>query len=696
MPMKPNLLVLLLLFFVQKGFSQNYYLEDRWPNLRFRLPVGMFPAPDSSKRIFVLEQQGRIKVFKDSGNVGSNDTSTFLDLSGAVPAGIVVGNEYGLLGLAFHPQYRQNGFVFVNYTRKNPLTTIVSRFKVRPDDPNKLDPASEKILIQIPQPYTNHNGGSLLFGDDGYLYIATGDGGSGGDPGNRAQNKGVLLGKLLRIDVNVPTEDSLYLIPPDNPYAVNNQSYKREIYAHGLRNPWKVTKDPESSTIWIGEVGQGAWEEVDTARLGANYGWKVMEGNHAYSACNNCDTSNYEPPIYEYGHSRGISITGGYVYRGEELYKQKGTYFFGDYVTRRIWGLRKNDQGTFVLDSLLTGTMGISSFGLDNEKELYAIGFGATNGRLQRIRCGPPTPTVTSSAPGVCLGDTLVLSAPVGVNLAGYKWSTGDTTRTIKIYEPGAYTFTVKTRNTFGCWSYASTPITVSVNFPPTQPAIGNDTICVGDTARFNLPSGLTYVWSGGFSGNPFSTNNSGNFWVVAKDNLGCKSDTARFQVAQFPTPATPVLTNIGDTLFTEPVEGATYQWFYSGSYWQTTDVPKIAGEFEGVYHVSIVSEDGCESALSNSVILTGKLADRKSEIRLSPNPTRQYVDLNVKNLPANGPIRVSVFNSQGQAVWTGNLNSDTNEINHRFDLSNYRSGIYLIQIQSGSIQKMERIMKID
>lgn len=241
--------ILMTLGFSLPGYSQ-YYLEDRWPNLKFISPVWMEPSPDQSKRIFVLEQNGRIKMFKDSGTVNVNDTTTFINLRSKMQPYASLG-ETGLLGMAFHPNFSQNGYVFVDYTATSPnLRTIVSRFKVDPTNPNKLDPNSERILLSINQPYSNHNGGSIIFGDDGYLYIAMGDGGSGGDPGNRAQNKADFLGKILRIDVNVPdTAASPYRIPSDNPFANSTGNTKKEIGCHGMRNPGKFPKirtDPPS------------------------------------------------------------------------------------------------------------------------------------------------------------------------------------------------------------------------------------------------------------------------------------------------------------------------------------------------------------------------------------------------------------------------------------------------------------------
>lgn len=687
--------LILLFLFIGSAFStlaQNYYLEDRWPALKFQSPVGMHTAPDSSNRIFVIEQTGRIKVFKDTAVLAITDTSSFLDITGSVQ----FGGEAGLLGLAFHPQFKQNGFAFVNYTRKNPLTTVVSRFKLMADNPNKLDPTSEKIILEIPQPFTNHNGGSVLFGDDGYLYIGMGDGGSGGDPGNRAQNKGVLLGKLLRLDIDVPIDDSTYLIPADNPLVNNNLGYKKEIFATGLRNPWKISKDPESSTIWIADVGQSAWEEVDTARNGANYGWKITEGNASYSNCGSCDTSNYEPPLHVYGHNRGISITGGYVYRGKELFKIPGTYIYGDYGTRRVWGLSKNSQGKYVNDSLLTGNLSISGFGLDNSKEIYAIGYSTNAGKLQKLRCGPPTPVITSSNLGVCVGDTITLTAPAGANLAGYQWSTGDTTRTIKVSAIGTYSFTVKTQNTFGCWSYASQPKTVLINDFPQAPILDSVRKCPGDTVSLNLPSGLTYSWSTGFTGNPFSTTSVGDFWVFGKDPIGCKSDTAYFSIDQYPIPSTPVLVLNGNYLETDSVPGVTYGWFLNGSLLETTTVPRLLSVGNGVYSVLLATPQVCYTPFSNSIVITSNEKSFANFLRVFPNPADKNLEVVWESGEIGKETRLSIFNMNGQIIHSETVTSQSNSAYKNLDISRFPNGIYQLQIQSGDKRESLRFQKME
>ncbi len=264
----------------------------------------------------------------------------FLDITDRVRSG----GERGLLGLAFPPGYADKGYFYVNYTALNGATTI-SRFRLIAGDPNRADPASEEILLVIAQPYANHNGGQIAFSPrDGYLYVGMGDGGSGGDPQNRAQNPAELLGKLLRLDVEgaVGTA-SAYLVPPTNPYTATI-GYRPEIWALGLRNPWRFSFDRQTGDLYIGDVGQGLWEEIDyqpaSSAGGQNYGWRIMEGAHCYNP-DPCDSTGLTLPIWEYSHSAGQCVTGGYVYRGDDYPDLAGMYIFGDYVSGAIWGLRR-------------------------------------------------------------------------------------------------------------------------------------------------------------------------------------------------------------------------------------------------------------------------------------------------------------------------------------------------------------------
>ena len=676
----------------QSSIAQ-YYLEDRWPNLKFNLPVGMYTAPDQSKRIFILEQTGKIIVFKDSGLVNLSDTSAFLNIRSKMPTGIGGGAEYGLLGMAFHPDFAQNGYVFVNYTKPNSLTTVISRFKVDSLNPNKLKPSSEKVLMQVPQPYSNHNGGSIIFGDDGYLYIALGDGGSGGDPGNRAQNKTDLLGKILRIDVNVPENGPAYGIPPTNPFANNSSGWRKEIATYGMRNPWKITKDPDGPTIWIADVGQNVIEEVDTFRLGANYGWKVMEGNNVYSACGNCDTSNYEKPILAYNRSFGSSITGGYVYRGSQMPKLKGAYIYGDYSSQKVWAL-KDSAGVYKNTQIYLAGGSLSAFGLDNENEVYSIRYSATGGKLMKIRCGPQTPII--SAPivkTVCTGDSIVLSAPSGAQLSGFKWSNGDTTNRLVFRAVGSYTLQLQSRNAFGCWSYSSESVSIRIRPIPPKPVVADVLGCTGTTVQ--LPNSYSYIWTNGLATNQISVPSSGSYWIIAKDSSSCRSDSTFFNATIYPKPAAPVISFNGSNLTTFSVAGASYQWLLNGSILQSGTDTSVIPNQNGIYQVILTSALGCKSDTSIAFIITGKLKQEKEVgLLFSPNPFCDFLEFRISDVGSVQRYSLEIYDVKGVLVQRQVVS--TTQIGNGFRLitDSLPKGLYTVRAKSASQTITRRMVK--
>ena len=348
-------------------------LEEPFPGLRFTRPVDFQAPRDGSGRIFVVEQAGVIRVF-DAGS-GNASTEVFLDIRSRVRD---QGNEEGLLGLAFHPNFASNGYFFVDYTASNPRRTVVARYSVDPNDPDRALPGSETVILRVSQPYSNHNAGQIAFGPDGYLYVTMGDGGSGGDPYDHGENPATLLGSILRIDVD---GGSPYAIPPDNPFAGNDKGYREEIYAYGLRNPWRISFDPPTGRLWAADVGQNMYEEVNIIEKGGNYGWDVMEGLHCYEPATGCDRTGLISPVWEYSHDLGISITGGFVYRGTLAPSLAGRYVFADYGTGRIWALAW-DGAAAQVEEIMDTTLAISSFGVDGQQELYALAF---NGRIYRL-----------------------------------------------------------------------------------------------------------------------------------------------------------------------------------------------------------------------------------------------------------------------------------------------------------------------
>ncbi|MCC6177537.1 MAG: PQQ-dependent sugar dehydrogenase [Chloroflexi bacterium] len=338
-------------------------------------PLYVTHAGDGSGRLFVVEKGGRILVLKDS----QSDPHVFLDLSGVVGAS---GSEQGLLGLAFHPRYRENGRFFVDYTDRQG-DTVIAEYRASSPSSNQANPSSARRVLWLDQPAQNHNGGMLLFGPDDYLWIGTGDGGGSGDRFQNAQNRQSLLGKMLRIDVD---SGDPYGIPPDNPY-VGATDTRPEIWGSGLRNPWRYSFDRATGDLWIADVGQNAWEEIDVLAAGTpgglNFGWPLMEGTHCYQASGACDAKAYVAPIAEYHHSAGCSVTGGYVYRGQHFPALVGRYLFGDFCSGRLWIVDRPEPGAWRLTELPKTPLQISSFGEDESGELYVTSFH--DNRVYRI-----------------------------------------------------------------------------------------------------------------------------------------------------------------------------------------------------------------------------------------------------------------------------------------------------------------------
>ena len=343
----------------------------------FSAPLDLVNAHDGSHRLFVAEQGGLIRIVQGSAAA----PAPFLDLSSLV----VTGGERGLLGVAFHPDYRANGRFFVDYTRAGDGATVIAEYRVS-TDPQRADPASARVLLVIPQPFENHNGGALRFGPDGLLYIGMGDGGSANDPGNRAQDTAQLLGKILRIDVDrgIP-----YGIPPGNPFA-DRQGGRPEIWAYGLRNPWRFSFDRATGDLFVGDVGQGAWEEVDRfaagAGAGSNLGWRAMEGRHCtgLAASVACNDPSLTLPIVEYDHGGGrCSITGGTVYRGVNVPALASRYVYADFCTGQVWGAGPDRDGAWQVRDVVAYGASISAFGEDEAGELYFADYA--NGQIRRF-----------------------------------------------------------------------------------------------------------------------------------------------------------------------------------------------------------------------------------------------------------------------------------------------------------------------
>jgi glucose/arabinose dehydrogenase len=343
-------------------------------------PLDVVDPDDGSGRLFIVEKTGTVRIFKD-GQVGE---TPFLDISDHVSSG----SEQGLLSLAFDPKFKENGVFYIDYTNTDG-NTRVERWHVSKDNRDQADPNSAFQILAVDQPYPNHNGGLLLFGPDGELYIGLGDGGSQGDPNGNGQNLNTLLGKILRIHVDPENNDAdhPYSIPKDNPF-VDKQDAQPEIWAYGLRNPWRFSFDRKTKDLYIADVGQSTYEEVDVqagdSKGGENYGWNIMEGDSCY-ATSPCDQSGLTPPVFTYTHDSGCSVTGGYVYRGKESPSLDGGYLLADYCSGLLWGLGKNADGTWVASDPIDTGLSVSSFGEAASGELYVTDL---NGGVYEVSAG--------------------------------------------------------------------------------------------------------------------------------------------------------------------------------------------------------------------------------------------------------------------------------------------------------------------
>jgi quinoprotein glucose dehydrogenase len=340
-----------------------------FPQLDFIRPIVLTHAGDGTNRVFVASQLGTVHVF--ANDQAATESKVFLDIESRVTYKDNE-NEEGLLGMAFHPKFKENGELFIYYTTTEaPHTSVISRFRVSKNDPNVADPNSEEKILTIPQPYWNHNGGTIVFGPDGYLYVGLGDGGAGGDPHKNGQNLETLLGKILRIDVDHKDQGLAYAIPKDNPF-VNNKKARPEIFAYGIRNVWRMAFDRETGVFWAADVGQDIWEEIDIIVPGGNYGWSLREGQHPFK--NGAESSKgFVEPIYEYHHDLGKSITGGNVYRGSRVPELVGKYLYADYVSGKVYALdydlaAKKLVGNYELPGNVSPVM---SFGEDEKGEVY-------------------------------------------------------------------------------------------------------------------------------------------------------------------------------------------------------------------------------------------------------------------------------------------------------------------------------------
>ena len=341
-------------------------LERVFGNLRLQRLTNLLHTPSHPDHIFVTSQSGQIYMFPDDSE--TTQSRVFLDIGDRINTS---NNEEGLLGLAFDPEHSTNGHFYVYYSADNPRRSVISRFALNPNGTDGGDIETEFIILEISQPYGNHNGGQIAFGTDGYLYIGLGDGGAGGDPLGNGQNPNNLLGTILRVDVNQASENQRYRIPPDNPF-LHTTDVSNEIWAYGFRNPWRFSFDDKTDLLWVADVGQNKWEEINIVEKGQNYGWNIMEGSHCFDSTK-CDKTDLQPPIVEYGRSDGCSITGGFVYRGDQIQWLKGVYIYGDFCSGNIWGIRFQNGSILEKGLLLDSDLKITSFGKGANGAIYVL-----------------------------------------------------------------------------------------------------------------------------------------------------------------------------------------------------------------------------------------------------------------------------------------------------------------------------------
>ncbi|MBS1493902.1 MAG: PQQ-dependent sugar dehydrogenase [Bacteroidetes bacterium] len=367
--MKKLLLITPVIFFLTFSLSYSQYtLQNVFSSTSFVNPLEAAIPTDGTDRLFIVGQRGVIKVVYPSSP--STPGKTFLDISDKVYPSTL---EPGLLGLAFHPNYASNGYFYVYYNPASSNTTeIIARYQVSPTNPDSALKSSEFIVLTNTMSASSHFGGKIAFGRDNYLYIAWGMGTGQNDPPNNAQNLALLLGKILRINVDVPSGGLNYSIPPDNPFVDSTGTQRKEIYAWGFRNPWKFNFD-STGRMWCADVGQGSYEEIDIVNKGKNYGWRIMEGNHCFNPATNCDTNGLVKPIFEYPHSDGLSINGGYVSYGNSLPNLKGKYIYGDWSSKKVWALTYDGINPTTTQLLTTAAANIASFGMDKNKNIYVL-----------------------------------------------------------------------------------------------------------------------------------------------------------------------------------------------------------------------------------------------------------------------------------------------------------------------------------
>jgi glucose/arabinose dehydrogenase/archaellum component FlaF (FlaF/FlaG flagellin family) len=666
----------------------------------FDRPVDIAHCGDG--RLFVVEQKGVIWALDSLG--AKLDTFLYID-----PRVNSTNNEQGLLGLAFHPHYAENGYFFVYYTKNGSGDTQVSRFSVKQGSPNEADPDSELPILGAAQPYANHNGGCIKFGPDGYLYIGLGDGGSGGDPLGNGQKKNTFLGKMLRIDVNNSSSDTAYVVPSDNPF-VGQAAYFPEIWSLGLRNPWRYSFDRLTGDIWIGDVGQVTREEVDfepAGKGGRNYGWRCYEGTVPHNTAGCQPQNTYVGPVFDYDNSSmGCSMTGGFIYRGSKYPDLYGIYLNADYCSGRIWGTRQTSDSTFSTTELANlGDYEFSSFGEDRDGELYIALL--SSGKIQKITelCSPFQIVTNEFQNLVCPNSPSGLIDLATVNGSGnisYAWSNGESIHVNAYLVPGTYTVTVTNGN--GCSRVKSYEIEeLDLDFPTIS---SPDTIfCETDNlllTAHNFPTGSQLSW---FRNDTLLANSptidtvhvfaitpvlAGTYYVQVNDSL-CVLNSNSITIS-VESGLEPTIYQVGDTIFSDP-PCTSCQWLRNSQY-----IPGGTGTYyvatsSGTYELEITSPNGCTYQSTGITVIISETA-LPANIRtfnLAPNPTQGTMQLQMQ-LAQTERFSLSLTDSSQRQIFM--QTHQTDQLLLPIDLRALPAGTYFLHVKLESGEFVRKVVK--
>lgn len=688
--MKKVFFLLLILFIITNIYSQNLITLDIFSTGYTRISC-IASAGDS--RLFVVNQNGYIDI---CDTFGVKQNPSFLNIDAKTKS---TGNEQGLLGLAFHPNYANNGYFYVNYIN-NSGNTVVARYSVDPNNANLADVNSELILLTIPQPFSNHNGGDMHFGPDGYLYIGMGDGGSAGDPGNRAQNPQELLGKMLRIEVNNSTPGDLYDIPANNPFAQSTSTLP-EIWAIGLRNPWRYSFDRLTGDMWIADVGQNVYEEINfqpaASTGGENYGWRCYEANSAYNTAGCQPQNTYVPPISNYSHTGGsCSVTGGYVYRGSQYPSLYGKYIYCDYCSGKFWAIEPNATGGWSnLNAGTFTTYNFSCFGQNHVGELF-VG-GNSDGVVYKIKglCGVISLNATVED-ALCNGQntgSIYLNATGGTPPYSYLWYNGTTADSlIGLGASNQYHVTVTDANQ--CVQTDTIIVgaanTISITSLVTAVNCSGGTNGAISVSASGGTGSLNYSWSNGQTGSSITGLSAASYSVIITDSIGCVAEE-NFLLPE-PSPIVTVTDSIGIGMLGVTATGGvppyTYLWSNSGT---TSAINCID---TGMFYVWVTDANGCTEQDSGFCPLAVGIASKNHDIvtwTIKPNPAKGFAETEVF---FNTPISASIglYDIKGRKLLEEN-HAPSLVLKTKLNLEHIVAGIYWIQIATPNGKAWQKLI---